>query len=138
MKVLHKCVPHRPSKAGSGKPCETPILWGVLGRGRTGGLRAHRPVSSLVSASSGWQWKWSGRCSSPQTGGCSCPRCWTAFCSEAVKSSSIILTFDSLEATVRASRLFLFTKSQNLHLPALIRHVKKIVPQINWRSGIQY
>lgn len=65
------------------------------GRGRAGRPSAYRPVWSRASEGSGWRWIWSGRCSSPQTGGCSCPRCWTAFCWGAVKSSSVILASDS-------------------------------------------
>ena len=72
--------------------CETPTA-GLLSGARC--LRAYRPVLSPASAGSGWRWIQSGRCSSPQTGGCSCPRCLTAFCLEAVKSSSIIFTFES-------------------------------------------
>lgn len=64
------------------------------------GPSAYRPVLSPASGGSGWRWIWSGRCSCPQTGGYSCPRCWTAFCLEAVKSSSIIFASESLEATL--------------------------------------
>ena len=97
VKVLHKCAPQGPHKAGNGKPCTTAMVWG-LWAGQ--GLSTYTPVSSLGSAGSGWRWIWSGRCSSPQTGGCSCPGCWTTLCSEAVKSSSIILAFRSQEATL--------------------------------------
>lgn len=92
-----------PSRFGMGSVCSEPQAPGMSTLGPVS-LGTHTPVWSQECADSGWRWRWSGRCSSLRTGGCSSPGCWTAFYSEAVKSKGDSLAFapDSVSERVEA------------------------------------
>lgn len=135
MERLGRCA--RPGTAGSRKPCQTATVWGLWAGP---GLGPYRPVSSPASAGSGWRWKWSGRCSSPQTGGCSCPGCWTALCWEAVKPGRVTSALHSPKATLSGPIRCGICHTSNLPWPlspSQQAHGGK-VPGIAQEGGIRY
>lgn len=129
VKVLQKCAPHRPGKVGSRKPYDTPTVGVPWTEQRPeslqtcfeSGVRRFRLAVDMVREiliPANWRLLLPKMLDNTLLGGCE------------IKQQYFSFWFTGGH-TVDTSVLFLFATSPDLHLPTLIRHMKKIVPRMN-------